>query len=355
MNRLPLLLLCAALTAAAAPPTDPAIAFNPAQIASLGITLTAPQPAARATAAPLSAKVIAAPDAEWVVTAPTSAVVIRVPVSEGDRVAAGALLAELRSPEAPKFGAELAQAESEATLARTERDRDRQLFQDGIIAARRAQASEQAAAQADSKLAALRMQMSLMGLSADDARHGRVLARAPAAATVLERLVTPGQRVNEADPLLRLIDAGKLQLELQVPVTEPAFAVGDALLLPDGRRARVRQAGWAASESAQSVRVRAELPAGTSNGLRPGQIISVRRDAPTTNGWTLPAAAISRLEQNAYVFVRSGDGFRAVPVTVLGSDAGRVTVSGALNGDDQIAATGTIAIRGAWIGHGGVE
>jgi membrane fusion protein, heavy metal efflux system len=219
----------AALAADTAPAAT--FAFSAEQIKSLAITLSAPRPAHNAAGSALSAKVIAAPDAEWVVTAPTSAVIIRVPVAEGDTVAAGAVLAELL------------QAESAAQLARAERERDRQLHQEGIIAARRLQASEQAAAQAESQLAALRMQLQLMGISAQDARNGRVLARAPARATVLDRLVTPGQRVNEADPLLRLVDADKLMLELQVPIADPAFAVGDTLTLPDGRRATVRQAG----------------------------------------------------------------------------------------------------------------
>jgi len=340
----------AALAADTAPAAT--FAFSAEQIKSLAIALSAPRPAHNAAGSGLSAKVIAAPDAEWVVTAPTSAVIIRVPVAEGDTVAAGAVLAELRSATAPKMSAELLQAESAAQLARAERERDRQLHQEGIIAARRLQASEQAAAQAESQLAALRMQLQLMGISAQDARNGRVLARAPARATVLERLVTPGQRVNEADPLLRLVDADKLMLELQVPIADPAFAVGDTLTLPDGRRATVRQAGWGASAMAQSVRVRAALPPGRS-GLQPGQWLQVRRETATSDAWYLPASAISRLDQGTYVFVQTPTGFRAVPVQLLASEAGNATVSGALTADSVVATSGTVAIKGAWLGHGG--
>lgn len=352
LRLLPLLSALLSLPTQAAPAWDAPIAFSAAQMQSLGIALAKPLAASQAAGVNLSARVIAAPDAEWVVTAAASGVVVRLPVTEGDTVAAGASLVELRSADAPKLGAGLMQAESAARLARSELERDRQLHADGIIAARRLQASEQAAAQADAALAAARMQLKLMGMSAQEAGSGRVIARAPAAATVLERLVTPGQRVNEADPLLRLVDAGKLMLELQLPVDEATLAVGDTLTLPDGRRATVKQAGWGASEGAQTVRVRASLPAG-STGLRPGQWLKVQRALPASSGWRIPAAAISREEREALVFEQTADGFRAVPVRVLGIDGDSATVSGALSAERSVAASGTVAIKGAWLGHGG--
>ena len=349
---LPLLTTLLALPAQAATPWDAPIAFSAAQIESLGVRLVAPEPAKQAAGLSLSARVVAAPDAEWVVTAAASGVVVRVPVAEGDAVAAGAALVELRSAEAPKLGAALAQAQSAAKLARSELERDRQLQAEGIIAARRLQASEQAAAQAEATLAAAQMQLRLMGLSAQDAGNGRVVARAPAAATVLERLVKPGQRVNEADPLLRLVDAGRLMLELELPVEAATLAAGDALLLPDQRKAIVKQVGFGASDSAQTVRVRAALPA-SAGDLRPGQWLKVQRALPASGAWRVPATAVTRQDHEALVFEQTASGFRAVKVTVLGSDADSATISGALSSERRLAASGTVAIKGSWLGHGG--
>lgn len=356
LHLLPLLALALAAQAFAAGLPDANISFTAEQAKSLNIQLAKPVSTAQASSGSLTAKVVAAPDAEWVVTAPASGVVVRVGVAEGDRVARSAVLAELRSAETPQMGAELVQAESAAKLARSERDRDVQLHREGIIAQRRVQASEQALAQAQSQLAAVRMRFKLMGVSAQDASQGRLTIRAPAGATVLERLVTPGQRVNEADPLLRLVDASRLMLELKVPVGEAAFKVGDALALPDGQQATVRQVGWGASEDAQAVRVRADLPAASSGSLRPGQWLKVQRQTVQTQiVWNVPAAAVARHEQQSVVFVRSAKGFTATPVTVLSSDALTATVTGAFSADAQLAASGTIAIKGAWLGHGGGE
>ena len=354
LRLLPLIAALGAGVALAATPTAPNILFSAEQIKSLGISVTNPKLTTAAAGSSLTAKVIAAPDAEWVVTAQTSGVVVRVPVAEGDAVAAGSVLAELRSAEAPQMGAELMQAESAAKLARSERDRDRQLHSEGIIAARRVQASEAAATQTESQLAAVRMRFKLMGMSAADASNGRVLARAPSGATVLERLVNPGQRVAEADPLLRLVDANKLMLELQVPISEASFSVGDTLALPDGRQATVTQAGWGTSEMAQTVRVRAALPTGIST-LRPGQWLKVQRETVTNTAWVVPATAVSRQGADTVVFVKSEQGFVATPVKVLASHSGNTTVSGALTAQSAVATSGTIAIKGAWLGHGGGE
>lgn len=339
-------------SAAAAPPTS--IAFDAAQIDSLGIALVAPEPVGRVEGTPLSATVIAAPDAEWVVTAPSGGVVVRVPTLEGDAVSTGAVLVELRNADAPQLAAELIQAESSARLARSERDRDRELHRDGIIAARRVQASEQAATQAESRLMAARMRLKLMGIDPREASQGRVRVRAGSAATVLQRLVTPGQRVNESDPLLRLADPERLMIELQVPVTDAAFHPGDRLALPDGRDAVVKQAGWGTTDTAQTVRVRAALPNGRAT-LRPGQWLKVRRELRAGPAWKLPAAAVVRNDRETVVFVRSAAGFTAAPVEVLATDQGQVTVGGALSPEARVASTGTVAIKGAWLGHGGGE
>jgi cobalt-zinc-cadmium efflux system membrane fusion protein len=75
-------------------------------------------------------------------------------------------------------------------------------------------------------------------------------------------MVSPGQRVDEADALLRLADARKLMLELNLTVAQAGqVREGDVLLVEgSGEQAKVTQIGWGASDSTQTVRVRAALP-----------------------------------------------------------------------------------------------
>lgn len=329
------------------------IVLGATQIERLGIRDAAPVPAAQASAAPWSARVVASADAEWVVTAPAGGVVVRVPVVEGQQVAANAVLVELRSAGLPEQGAALAQARSASALARSNLERDRTLHAEGLIAERRVRESENAAAQADAAYGAAQSRLRLLGVSAADASSGRVQVRAEAAATVLERMVLPGQRVDEADALLRLADARKLMLELNLTVAQAQdVREGDVLLVePSGEQARVTQIGWGAADTTQTVRVRAALPPAPSS-LRPGLWVKARRSQPATDAWTVPAAAVTHHDGRTWVFSRTAQGFRAVEVQALSQDAGRATVSGALDAKAAVAVSGVAALKAVWLGKG---
>lgn len=342
------------LFSAAAQAAD--VVLAPTQLQRLGVREALPVEAKSALATPWSARVVASPDAEWVATAPSGGVVVRVPVAEGQQVAAGAVLAELRSADLPDMGAALSQARSAAELTRGNRDRDRALHAEGLIAERRVRESEAAAAQADAALAAAQSRLRLMGVSAADAAAGRIQVRASTMGTVLERMALPGQRVNEADPLLRLADANKLMLELNLPVAQAASVRDGDVIEVDGGAgsARVTQIGWGASDATQTVRIRAELPP-MKNGLRPGQWVKVRRSAAATTAWSVPAGALLHHDGRSWVFVRTAQGFHAVEVQVLSQDATQATLSGALDAKSPVAVSGVAAIKAVWLGHGGGE
>jgi membrane fusion protein, heavy metal efflux system len=329
------------------------IALDAAQIERLGIRQEAPVESTTAAAAPWSARVVASADAEWVVTAPAGGVVVRLPVTEGQRVAANAVVAELRSADVPELGAMLAQARAQAALARSNSERDRTLHAEGLIAERRMRESDSAATQADAALGALQSRMRLMGVSAADASAGRVTVRATAAATVLERMVGPGQRVGEADALLRLADASQLMLELNLPLVQAQdVREGDVLMVEgSGQPARVSQIGWGASDATQTVRILARLDAAGAT-LRPGQWVKARRNQPAGHAWRVPSSAISHNAGKTWVFARTAAGYRAVDVQVLSQSAGQATVSGALDAKDGVVVAGVAALKAVWLGNG---
>jgi multidrug efflux pump subunit AcrA (membrane-fusion protein) len=64
---------------------------------------------------------------------------------------------------------------------------------------------------------------------------------------------------------------------------------------------------------------------------------------------------VARDDGKAYVFVRSGDGFRARPVTVLASGGNALRIKGDLQAGQQIAISSVIALKAAWLGKGGGE
>jgi len=54
-------------------------------------------------------------------------------------------------------------------------------------------------------------------------------------------------------------------------------------------------------------------------------------------------------DDQAYVFVRTPDGFEARPVKVVASAAQRVRVQGPVKAGEQVAVSGVVALKGAWL------
>ena len=69
----------------------------------------------------------------------------------------------------------------------------------------------------------------------------------------------------------------------------------------------------------------------------------------TADGWDLPLSAVAHDGNQAYVFVRTENGFEARPVTVAASAGQRVRVQGQIKSGEQVAVSGVVALKGAWL------
>lgn len=344
------------------------IPMTQVQLAALGVQLMAPLPAAAAGTLRFPAKVMVPPTAERAVVAPLAGTVEQLLVSAGDTVRVGQPLATLFSAELSALKASYVQMQAAERLARADRDRDTALHADGIIAARRMEETrgrhQVAAAQLDEARQRLRLagvgEAELSG-KAGTAMSAAMTLRAPQDGVVLALVAQVGERVEAGTLLFRVAKLDRLWLDVQVPVEAAAgLKAGDSLRLKaPPLAARIRSVGRDAGSGTQSVQVRAEIDAGeTGHGsLRPGQAVEVelQASAPAAGGWAIPDAALVRDQAGAHVFVRTPGGLRAVPVQILGRSGDRSIVEGGLSAADRVAVSGIIAIKGAWIGHGGGE
>lgn len=349
-------LLASAITAQAAP----LLTLSAAQIQASGIRFEPVVAAQAGQGLPFNGQVEAAADSQWVVTAPLAGVVTRLRVAEGDSLSKQQVMLEIASPEAPALAAEFKRSQSAAKLAAAERQRDRALHAEGIIAARRLEASEQKAIEADADFAAARQQLNLLGISPSEASRGHVSLRAPASARVISRTVQLGQRVNAGDALLQLADPQHLVLSLSVPVTESQrFQRGQRLRLSDpqtdhelGINAEVQQVGWGSASAGSQIRVRASLR-GDVSMLRPGQWLRARTlaaqpaPAPTKSPATLtvPTRALLGVGKQHYLFLARPTGVQPVAVTRLDSGSERSQVQGAVSVNDRVAVSGLITLK----------
>lgn len=366
----PRAIACALLTACATSlagqaPAASEFSVSPAQMQSLGITLLKlDQPAAiRGMAYP--AKVVLPPDQEQVVSAPVDGVVDRLLVSGQDAITAGQPLLRLASSEYGELQLRLMEAAAKARLSRTTLARERQLFGEGIIPERRVQEAEAAERSEGARLRQAEAALRLAGANAATIKRindgnrldDTLVVRAKSAGLVLSIEVKPGQRVKEADALVRLANLQELWLDIQVPADRQgpiAPKTGEIVVSGRDAVATPMSVGAMVSDN-QTVTLRARVTRG-SERLRPGEVVQAQvpfANAPA--GWALPLQAVARQDDQAYVFVRSAKGFVATPVTVGASAGQSVQVTGNLSAGQEIATASVIALKAAWLGKSGGE
>ncbi|MDE2119354.1 MAG: efflux RND transporter periplasmic adaptor subunit [Betaproteobacteria bacterium] len=338
------LLLGFASCVQAAQPASDLIEVDSAQQVALGVRL-APVRAAADASLSLPGRVVVPVDAQAVVAAPAAGVVERVAVAPGDAVRRGQLLASLQSPDVARMQRERDDARVQLELANRQANRDEQLLREGVIAASRAQASlaqqRQAAALLRERELALRLHGAGAGLD------GRMQLLAPMAGVVAQAQAVPGQRVDAAAPLFRLVADGALALELDAtPAQAASLRAGAEVDVPDAASRGRLLAPPPALSAGQSVVLRARLT--QPGSLRAGALVQARVHLPARAGlFALPPAALTRIGGHDAVLVSEARGFRVVPVQVAARLADTVIVSGALRAGQQVAASGVAALKAA--------
>lgn len=356
--------LCAftSVTQAADRPARFAVPNN--QIQALGIQTAPLQPQAEPVRASFPAQVAIPPNAEQVISSPVAGLVSQLLVQQNQVVRSGAPLIRIASPEFGQLQLQLLQASARATLARQAAQREQQLFDEGIIPQRRVQEAQAGLKEGEAALKQAKAALRLMGIPAATieqiAASGNPQDSMTLVATqsgiVTEIAVKTGQRVDSASPLLHVAQTDILWLDIQVPVAESTHWQPGTRLKVQGHdiAARILSSSPTVSPGSQTVVLRAIIE-GKAGHVRPGEFLTVELPAmATAGGWDLPLSATAHDGNQAYVFVRTSDGFEARPVKVVASAGQRVRVQGPIKAGEQVAVSGIVALKGAWLnGKGG--
>ncbi len=330
-----------------------------AQVQALGIQTAPLQPQAESVHASFPAQVVVPPNAEQIISSPVAGLVSQLLVQQNQTVRAGAPLVRIVSPELGQLQLHLLRASARATMARQTAQREQRLFDEGIIPQRRVQEAQANLSEGEAALQHAKAALRLSGMPAAAidriAASGNLQDSVTLASThagiVTEIAVKTGQRVDSASPLLRVAQTATLWLDIQVPVTESAQWPPGTKVKVQGRdmAARVASASSTVSASSQTVVLRAVIE-GKGGQVRPGEFLTVELPVgATTDSWDLPLSAVAHDGNQAYVFVRTPDGFEARPVKVAASAGQRVRVQGALKAGEQVAVSGVVALKGAWL------
>ncbi len=329
------------------------------QIQALGIQTALLQTQTGAVKASFPAQVMLPPTAEQVVSSPVTGLVTQVLVQQNQAVRAGSPLVRIVSPELGQLQLQLLQATARATLARQAARREQALFKEGIIPQRRVQEAQAALMENEAALNQAKSILRLSGMSvatinrvaASGKLQDSITLTAMQSGIVTEIAAQPGQRVEAATALMHVAQLNSLWLDIQLPVSQSAnWRAGTRVEVPGrGITARILSASPTVSSSSQTLVLRAVVEGRTSQ-LRPGEFVTVELPVAATQGsWDVPLSAVAHDGKQAYVFVRTSDGFEARPVQAVASAGQRVRVQGAVNAGERIAVAGVVALKGAWL------
>lgn len=332
------------------------VKLSPEQATSLEVRVVRPVASPTDKTLPYPAQIVVPTPQMWVVSAPVAGMVINLSVARGDRITAGQPLALMESPGFVSQQRDYLHAVAQDVLAAQQLNRNIQLFQGNAVAQRVLEASQAEARQASIAVAERRQMLRLSGLSdetiskltSEATISATLTVAAPRPATVVDIAVSPGQRVEQSAPLIKLAQLSPLWVEIAVPALNIKAIRQGAKVEVDGYETpgQVLLVSETTDPATQTVLVRAEVP--NSGDLRPGQTAAARISfaSKRENAWELPYSALFRRGEQASVFVAMKGGFRLVPVTLLEEDQDHVVISGAITDNDEVAVSGISALRG---------
>ncbi|MCX4186852.1 efflux RND transporter periplasmic adaptor subunit [Methylophaga sp. OBS4] len=344
-------------------PLAGAFSLSDAEIRNLGIELAVPKSASQSLSDHYPAKVAVPNTSLHVVHAPQEGIIVNMLVAEGDVVEQGQLLATLNSPQLLMLQSDYLQAYSLLRQLREDMQRDKQLYEEGIIAERRYLQSKTRYQQQQTNVDSYAKTLHLSGMSDEDVNKlasGRLLdstlnIHAPSTGVVMQQQAFAGQRVSAADPLYQLADLSILWLEIHVPLAIARQTEKNDQVLTCERNitATVTTIGRQVHEVDQGVLVRAVVSENTDM-LTPGeftQVCFVMNEQVSL--YIVPRNALFRYQDTPSVFlIRNGE-VTLLPVEVASEQEETLIIKAEMAQDSRIVISGTAALKAAWMDQEG--
>jgi cobalt-zinc-cadmium efflux system membrane fusion protein len=292
------------------------------------------------------------------IASPLAGSISRSFAAPGQRVATGAPLFELDSPEVAEARSSYLKGLAALALARKTAERENLLFAKKITSAVEVQEAEARLAEAETEVAAVRGKLRRLGLSEVEIDaptaplSGLVTIRAPRAGQVSEGHANLGEYVEAGKELLTIADPDALWIMADLRDQELA-----ALSAAGGIRAEVTALGRTfpavfeqvlgqVSEETRTPRARFRV-GGTGGVLRPGMFVSVRLLLPgSASTLVVPKAAVLADAGRTFVFVHHEGEFWVRRPVALGHRSGEmVEVAGELTPAQLIIADGSFILK----------
>lgn len=301
----------------------------------------------------LAAEAISDPEAESVLSTPVAGQVIAFHAVPGIRLAAGAPVVELRSPELADLAARLLTARARRTRAESDLARERRLAAAAATSARELEAAEAEALVAAAEESGARL--ALEGRGVNPERPGTTfLVRATRGGTLARLDVALGESVEPGRRLGLLVAAGAALAQVEIPLPGPQGWLPGApteVRRADGRRWRAEVEGTPPALSATTRRLTFRLRLAGDELPLAGTPLEAR--VPLARAVVLPQTALQQLEGTWGVFVRHGDRAELRAVTKGAELGGDVLVLAGVAPGELVAVDGAYLLKALWLKRAG--
>lgn len=327
------------------------------QIAAAGIAIVRPV-AGGAGVLTLPATIESDPQATQVVSAAIGGRIVALNRNLGQAVGRGEVLAVIESREAASLGAEVEAATARAALARSTLAREERLFKLKVSPERDLIAARTAMTEANIALRLARQQLDAAGVRSGSLNRIGVVA--PIGGQVTARSVVLGQTVAPDAELFRVAHLGRVAINLALtPADAGKLRAGMAVEVRAGDRRAAARIAFVSPVLDGATRLVPAVALLDNDGAlwRPGEPVTVAiPTGESSDAIRIPEDALQTVDGRTAVFVRTKNGFRAVPVTVVTRGGGQATVTG-LSGREAIAGAGSFTLKAEFgkgeAGHGG--
>lgn len=285
-------------------------------------------------------------------------------VAEGEHVTKGQVLATINSPGVLELQRDLLQTMSQLNLARSSRNRNKQLLDEGIIPKRRYLESlsvwEELVTQKEQQettLAFSGMSSEALSTLEKTRKLSSVLTiTAPFDGVLLEQMAIPGQKLGAADPLFKIGKLAPLWLEIHVPVAVVSeMKLGDKVAIANlNVQGEIITIGRMVHAADQGTLVRA-LVENNVEQLRLGQIVQARVEIQTgaQQHYWVPRKSIVRLDNQTMIFIEHEQGYEAIKVEVLGARESGQIIASQKSILAPVVTSGAVSLKAILIGAGG--
>jgi cobalt-zinc-cadmium efflux system membrane fusion protein len=330
------------------------IVLTAEQIASAGIQISRPT-VGGSEMLDLPATIEGDPQGTQVVSAAIGGRVVALTRNLGQSVRRGQVLAVIESREAVQLKGEVEASRARLALAHSNLAREERLFAQRVSPEQDLIAARTAAMEA--RIAYQQAQGQVSAAGGGGGGLNRLGITAPLSGQVIARSVVLGQTVAADAELYRIANLSSVSLSLNLqPADAGRVKPGNSVLVTaPGRQAQARISFVSPALDAQTRLVPAIATLDNRAGQwRVGESVTASvqlAGGGGAHGVSVPSTAIQTVEGRTVVFVRTREGFRAVPVTTGDTSGNRVIVRSGLKGSEEIATTNSFTLK-AELGKG---